>query len=117
MTFEVIAAASLLRKWVPAMKVRVVNVTDLMILGAEGTHPHAMTDDDFESLFTEYRRVVVNYHGYVNDVKGLLYGRKGVAERFQIEGYREEGSTITPFDVRKLNPGYPINSLIQKLTR
>lgn len=98
-TFEVVAAAALLRKVAPELRVRVVNVTDLMVLGAEGTHPHAMHDDDFNALFTPDRGVVVNYHGYAIDIKGLIFGRKNAAERMWIEGYREEGSTTTPFDV------------------
>lgn len=99
LTFEVIAAAALLRKVIPSLRVRVVNVTDLMILGAHGTHPHSMSDDEFNSLFTIDRGIVINYHGYVNDVKGLLFGRPGIGDRINIEGYREEGSTTTPFDV------------------
>lgn len=102
-TFEVIAAAALLRTLVPSLRVRVVNVTDLMVLGAHGTHPHAMADAEFNSLFTSDRGIVINYHGYVNDVKGLLFGRPGIGGRIQIEGYREEGSTTTPFDMMLRN--------------
>jgi len=90
LTFEVIAAAALLRQEVPALRVRVVNVTDLMILGPERSHPHALTDEDFQSLFTKDRDVIVNYHGYASELKGLIFGRKGV-DRVQIEGYNEEG--------------------------
>ena len=63
MMFEVIAAAVLLRRLVPDMRVRVVNVTDLMVLGAVGTHPHAMTNEDFDAIFTEDKPVHFNYHG------------------------------------------------------
>ena len=101
-TFEVIAAAALLRKIAPELRVRVVNVTDLMILGPFGSHPHALSDTDFENLFTKDKKVVVNYHGYPHDVAGLVFGRKG-AERMHIEGYREEGSTTTPFDMMLRN--------------
>lgn len=97
-TFEVIAAASWLRKHVPEMRVRVVNVTDLMVLGAEGTHPHAIDAAGFEALFTDNKNVHFNYHGYVTELRGLLFGRERL-ERVSIEGYREEGSTTTPFDV------------------
>jgi xylulose-5-phosphate/fructose-6-phosphate phosphoketolase len=97
-TFEVVAAAALLRKLVPALRVRVVNVTDLMILGPERTHPHAMTNVDFDALFTKDRDVHVNFHGYPIELKGLLFGRSGL-ERITVEGYREEGTTTSPFDV------------------
>lgn len=98
MTFEVIAAAALLRKLAPALRVRVVNVTDLMILSSSGSHPHALSDEAFDALFTADRRVHFNYHGYPIELKGLLFGRHGV-ERVSIEGYREEGTTTSPFDV------------------
>lgn len=101
-TFEVVAAAGWLRKKVPEMRVRVVNVTDLMVLGAEGTHPHAIDDVGFEALFTSDRNVHINYHGYVTELKGLLFGRRSL-ERVSIEGYREEGTTTTPFDMMLVN--------------
>lgn len=99
MTFEVIAAAALLRKLVPELRVRVVNVMDLMILGASGTHPHSLTDDAFDSLFTPDRPIHFNYHGYAIELKGLLFGRRNL-ERVSMEGYQEEGTTTSPFDVR-----------------
>lgn len=63
MMFEVIAASALLRKLVPELKVRVINVTDLMVLGELGSHPHAMTQDDFEAIFTKDKHIHFNYHG------------------------------------------------------
>lgn len=63
MMFEVVAAAALLRKIAPELKVRVVNVTDLMVLGEVGSHPHALTNDDFNAIFTEDKPVHFNYHG------------------------------------------------------
>jgi len=101
-TFEVIAAAALLRKVAPELRVRVVNVTDLMVLGPFGSHPHALSDTDFENLFTKDKKIVVNYHGYPHDVAGLVFGRKG-SDRMHIKGYREEGSTTTPFDMMLRN--------------
>lgn len=101
-TFEVIAAAALLRKIVPEIRVRVVNVTDLMVLGAENTHPHSMDDTAFDAIFTNDRSIHFNYHGYVTELKGLLFGRPNL-ERVSIEGYREEGSTTTPFDMMLCN--------------
>lgn len=84
-TFEVIAAAALLRKHAPDLRVRVVNVTDLMILGPSGSHPHALSDDDFDSLFTMDRSIIANYHGYPLDVRGLVFGRPGI-DRMSIQG-------------------------------
>jgi xylulose-5-phosphate/fructose-6-phosphate phosphoketolase len=69
MTFEVIAAAALLRKVAPHLRVRVVNVTDLMVLGAAGTHPHAFTEEAFDNLFTKDRRIHFNYHGYAMEIQ------------------------------------------------
>jgi xylulose-5-phosphate/fructose-6-phosphate phosphoketolase len=85
-TFEVIAAAALLRKIAPALRVRVVNVTDLMILGPSGSHPHALSDADFEAMFTADRPVHFNYHGYPIELKGLLFGRPNL-DMVTIEGY------------------------------
>ena len=97
-TFEVIAAAALLRQYAPDLRVRVVNVTDLMILSAQGSHPHALTEEAFHSLFTEDKPVHFNYHGYPMELKGLLFGRPGL-DRVTIQGYNEEGTTTSPFDV------------------
>ena len=98
MTFEVIAAAALLRKLMPDLRVRVVNVTDLMIMSPYGKHPHALTKDSFEALFTTDRHIHFNYHGYPIELRGLLGGRPGT-DRITIEGYAEEGTTTSPFDV------------------
>jgi len=100
--FEVVCAASILRRLCPALRVRVVNVTDLMILESETLHPHSMTDHEFESLFTPDRPVHFNYHGYANEIKGLLFGRPKL-DRVTIECYKEEGSTTTPFDMMLRN--------------
>ena len=101
-TFEVIKAAELLRTLCPALRVRVVNVTDLMILLAESQHPHALSKDKFLEVFTKDRPVRFNFHGYATELQGLLFGREGVA-RMSVEGYREEGSTTTPFDMMLVN--------------
>lgn len=100
--FEVIVAASILRRLCPALRVRVVNVTDLMILEAETLHPHSLSNDEFDALFTSDRPVHFNYHGYANEIRGLLFGRPNL-ERVTIESYREEGSTTTPFDMMLRN--------------
>lgn len=85
-TFEVIAAAALLRKLIPLLRVRVVNVTDLMILGPPGSHPHALSDKGFDSLLTPNRPIIINYHGYPVEVKGLLFGRLNIGDRITIGG-------------------------------
>lgn len=102
LTFEVVKAAELLHDMIPELRVRVVNVTDLMVLETEGRHPHSLTDQDFDSLFTADKAVHFNYHGYATELKGLLFARP-VTSRITIEGYREEGSTTTPFDMMLSN--------------
>ncbi len=97
-THEVLAAADILRREVPELRVRVVNVTDLLILDRESEHPHGLHADMFNALFTPDRPVVVNFHGYPSAVEQLLFGRE-VGLRFKINGYREEGTTTTPFDM------------------
>jgi xylulose-5-phosphate/fructose-6-phosphate phosphoketolase len=94
--FEVVAAAALLRQMAPYMRVRVVNVTDLMILGPG--HPHSLTYHDFQSLFTGDKHIHFNYHGYVKELQGLLFGRPQL-DRVTTQGYQEEGTTTTPFDM------------------
>lgn len=100
--FEVIVAAAILRRKCPALRVRVVNVTDLMILEAETLHPHSLTNEEFNALFTADKPIHFNYHGYSNEIKGLLFGRPAL-DRISIECYKEEGSTTTPFDMMLRN--------------
>ncbi|KAG9247985.1 XFP N-terminal domain-containing protein [Calycina marina] len=100
--FEVVMAAAILRRKCPALRVRVVNVTDLMILESETLHPHSLSNDEFSSLFTANRPIHFNYHGYANEIRGLLFGRHNL-ERVTIECYKEEGSTTTPFDMMLRN--------------
>ena len=102
LTFEVIAAAMLLKVKAPGIRIRVVNVTDLMIPGAESSHPHSLTEDDFDSLFTADVPIHFNYHGYGYELKGLLFGRPNLG-RVSIASYIEEGSTTTPFNMMLLN--------------
>ncbi len=101
-TFEAVKAVEILKSLEPALRVRMVNVTDLMVLSAETTHPHALKGSDFADLFTEDRSVLFNYHGYAAELQGLLFGRLGV-HRMRVNGYREEGTTTTPFDMMLLN--------------
>jgi xylulose-5-phosphate/fructose-6-phosphate phosphoketolase len=103
LTFEVIQAALLLRKLAPEMRVRTINVTDVMILSEFSTnpHPHAMKDSDYASLFVPEVPVHFNYHGYAQEIKGLVFGRPH--KEISIGSYMEEGSTTTPFDMMLVN--------------
>jgi len=101
-TLEVMAAVSLLREHLPQLKVRVVNVVDLMRLQPESEHPHGMSDAEFDSLFTTNRPVVFAYHGYPWLIHRLTYRRHG-HDNFHVRGYKEEGTTTTPFDMVMLN--------------
>ena len=101
-TLEVMAAAHILRNEMPELRVRVVNVTDLFILEKETAHPHGLDSEMFEALFTPDIPVIVNFHGYPSAVKQLLFGRDHT-RRFHINGYQEEGTTTTPFDMNVRN--------------
>lgn len=102
-TLEVVAAAWLLRKHAPQLKVRVVNVVDLMRLSPPEHHPHGMSDEEFNAVFTAHCPVVFAFHGYPGVIHDLLHGRAGAHERFHVRGYQEEGTTTTPFDMVVLN--------------
>ena len=97
-TLETLAAASLLRKHVPGLKIRVVNVVDLMTLQAPGEHPHSLTDERFDALFTTNKPVIFAYHGYPWLIHRLCYRRRN-HDNMHVRGYKEEGTTTTPFDM------------------
>lgn len=97
-TQEVLAAASLLREHLPEVALRVVNVVDPTRLVPRGRHPRGMTGTEFDALFTRDRPVVFAYHGYPWLIHRLAHGR-AAAERLHVRGYREMGSTTTPFDM------------------
>jgi len=101
-TLEVLAAVSLLREHLPSLKVRVVNVVDLMRLQPESEHPHGMSDAEFDALFTVGKPVIFAYHGYPWLIHRLTYRRHG-HDNFHVRGYKEEGTTTTPFDMVMLN--------------
>ncbi|PZM10987.1 phosphoketolase [Rhizobium tubonense] len=101
-TQEVIAAAWMLRQQAPDLKVRVVNVVDLMRLCPADRHPHGMTDADFVDIFTATAPVIFAFHGYPGVIHDLLHGREA-HDRFHVRGYLEEGTTTTPFDMVVLN--------------
>jgi xylulose-5-phosphate/fructose-6-phosphate phosphoketolase len=115
-TLETAAAAWWLRKKVPGLRVRVVNVVDLMTLFSPAEHPHGMTQDRFAELFTEDRDVVFAFHGYPGAVHQLLHGRPN-PQRFHVRGYREEGTTTTPFDMVVLNETSRFHLAIEALRR
>lgn len=96
-TVEVLAAAHILRAEMPYLRVRVVNVTDLLILEDNTAHPHGLDAEMFNALFTPDRPVIINFHGYPSVVNQLLFGRPN-SGRFHINDYREEGTTTTPND-------------------
>ena len=97
-TLEALAAVDLLRQHAPALKVRVVNVVDLMTLQPRSQHPHGLSDSDFDALFTTDKPVIFAYHGYPALIHRLAYKRTNHAN-FHVHGYEEEGSTTTPFDM------------------
>jgi xylulose-5-phosphate/fructose-6-phosphate phosphoketolase len=101
-TLETLAAAALLREHLPELKVRVVNVVDLMRLQDEREHPHGLSDREFDTLFTRDRPVVFAYHGYPWLIHRLTYRRNNHAN-IHVRGYKEEGTTTTPFDMVMLN--------------
>jgi xylulose-5-phosphate/fructose-6-phosphate phosphoketolase len=101
-TLETLAAADLLRQHLPDLKVRVVNVVDLMRLQPEREHPHGLTDDEFDAIFTEDRPIVFAYHGYPWLIHRLTYRRTN-HDNLHVRGYKEEGTTTTPFDIVMLN--------------
>jgi xylulose-5-phosphate/fructose-6-phosphate phosphoketolase len=102
LTLEVMAAARILREEAPAWRVRVVNVTDLMTLGILQKYPHGLPEDRFQRIFPPEVPVVFNFHGYTAAIKQLLWERPG-SHRFDVNGYREEGTTTTPFDMQVRN--------------
>ncbi|KWT94081.1 MULTISPECIES: phosphoketolase family protein [unclassified Variovorax] len=101
-TLETLAAVDLLRRELPDLKVRVVNVVDLMSLQSPSEHPHGLADAEFDSIFTEDKPVVFAFHGYPWLIHRLTYRRTNHAN-FHVHGYREEGTTTTPFDMTVLN--------------
>jgi xylulose-5-phosphate/fructose-6-phosphate phosphoketolase len=101
-TLEAVAAAGLLRTHLPGLRVRLVNVVDLMRLQPEAEHPHGLPDAEFDALFTVDRPVVFAYHGYPWLIHRLIYRRTNHAN-VHVRGYREEGTTTTPFDMLMLN--------------
>ena len=101
-TLETLAAVDLLRRHLPDLKIRVVNVVDLMTLQPSSEHPHGLSDRDFDSIFTTDKPVVFAFHGYPWLIHRLTYRRTN-HDNLHVRGYKEEGTTTTPFDMTVLN--------------
>jgi xylulose-5-phosphate/fructose-6-phosphate phosphoketolase len=101
-TLETLAAAAILRERLPELRVRVVNVVDLMRLQPDSEHPHGLSDHEFDALFTTNRPVIFAYHGYPWLIHRLTY-RRANHHNLHVRGYKEEGTTTTPFDMAMLN--------------
>ncbi|MEN3537090.1 phosphoketolase family protein [Microbispora sp. ZYX-F-249] len=101
-TLETLAAAALLREHLPELRIRVINVVDLMRLQPASEHPHGLPDAEFDALFTTDRPIIFNFHGYPWLIHRLTYRRTG-HENIHVRGYKEEGTTTTPFDMAMLN--------------
>jgi xylulose-5-phosphate/fructose-6-phosphate phosphoketolase len=101
-TMETVAAAWLLKTHLPELKVRVVNIVDLMVLPPSSQHPHGLSDDSFSEIFIDNKEIIFAFHGYVSIIHDLVHGRRE-PERFHVRGYMEEGTTTTPFDMTVLN--------------
>ena len=101
-TLETLAATAILRRELPTLRIRVINVVDLMRLQPDTEHPHGLSDREFDILFTTDRPVVFAYHGYPWLIHRLTYRRTNHAN-LHVRGYKEEGTTTTPFDMVMLN--------------
>jgi xylulose-5-phosphate/fructose-6-phosphate phosphoketolase len=99
---ETLAAVDFLRSHLPDLRIRVVNVVDLMTLQSREEHPHGFADAEFDALFTKDRPVIFAYHGYPYLIHRLTYRRTN-HENIHVHGFREEGTTTTPFDMVVLN--------------
>ncbi|HSP65568.1 MAG TPA: hypothetical protein VLO10_05190, partial [Candidatus Deferrimicrobium sp.] len=101
-TLETLAAVALLREHVPHLRVRLVNVVDLLALTPAPVHPHSLNAETFAKLFTDDVDVVMAFHGYARAFHQIVHGRPNAA-RFHVRGYNEHGTTTTPFDMVVLN--------------
>ena len=101
-TMETLAAVDLLRNYLPTLRIRVVNVVDLLALQTQQQHPHGKSEEDFDALFTRDKPVIFAFHGYPSLIHRLTYQRRNHAS-FHVHGFNEEGTTTTPFDMTVLN--------------
>ncbi len=100
-TLEGLAAVSILRNYIPELRVRFVNVVDLMKIQSDSLHPHGLSDKDYDMIFTKDKPIIFAFHGYPNLIHELTYRREN--KNLHVRGYNEEGSITTPFDMRVLN--------------
>jgi xylulose-5-phosphate/fructose-6-phosphate phosphoketolase len=96
-----LAAVSILREHLPDLKIRVINVVDLMKLESNTEHPHGLNANDYDSLFTKDKHIIFGFHGYPWLIHRLTYRRAN--QQMHVRGYKEEGTTTTPFDMCVLN--------------
>lgn len=100
-TLEILAATSIIREYFPEIKIRVVNVVDLMKLESNTQHPHGLSDEDYDAIFTKDKPIIFAFHGYPNLIHQLTYKRHN--QDLHVHGYKEEGTITTPFDMRVQN--------------
>ena len=112
-TLETLAAVDILRKTVKGIKIRVVNVVDLMKLQSPETHPHGMSDQEYDAIFTKDKPIIFNFHGYPSLIHQLTYKRHN--RNMHVHGYKEEGTITTTFDIRVQNEIDRFNLVIAAL--
>jgi xylulose-5-phosphate/fructose-6-phosphate phosphoketolase len=115
-TLETLAAVSILRRELPELKIRVVNVVDLMKLQPQSEHPHGLSDNDFDSIFTKDKPVIFSFHAYPWLIHRLTYRRHN-HDNLHVRGYKEEGTITTPFDMTVLNDSDRFHLVMDAITR
>jgi xylulose-5-phosphate/fructose-6-phosphate phosphoketolase len=115
-TLETLAAVSILRRELPELKVRVVNVVDLMKLQPQSEHPHGLSDNDFDSIFTKDKPVIFSFHAYPWLIHRLTYRRHN-HDNLHVRGYKEEGTITTAFDMTVLNDADRFHLVMDAITR